>query len=295
MNEADVGLNLFYSTPSCYLKSRHSDELKATDEDLLTEKSDDFFPYADGPHMFWTGYFTSRAALKGYVRETNTILSQCRRAVLSRRGYNSKRLFELERNFAVAQHHDAVSGTERQHVAADYAQRLDEGRRACFETIQEQYKVEHDIDIEPCEYRNISVCAGTVDKSWFSLIVKRSDIGDYVRVPLSKWYRQRQVTVSVNTGNSDNGVVFLDAQIDRASGRLKRLQQMHENAGNFELTIALPRTLPDTVKVDVDFVSGPSSVAHNQRGRKQRLRRSLRRRQKTFKVKTQYHGKNVLS
>ena len=31
-------------------------------------KKDDFFPYADGPHMFWTGYFTSRPALKRYER-----------------------------------------------------------------------------------------------------------------------------------------------------------------------------------------------------------------------------------
>ena len=27
----------------------------------------------------------------------------------------------------IAQHHDAVSGTEKQHVADDYAQRLSEG------------------------------------------------------------------------------------------------------------------------------------------------------------------------
>lgn len=31
-------------------------------------KRDDFFPYADGAHKFWTGYFTSRPALKGYER-----------------------------------------------------------------------------------------------------------------------------------------------------------------------------------------------------------------------------------
>lgn len=33
-----------------------------------TVKEDDFFPYADGPHMFWTGYFSSRPALKRYER-----------------------------------------------------------------------------------------------------------------------------------------------------------------------------------------------------------------------------------
>jgi hypothetical protein len=32
-----------------------------------TVKTDDFFPYADCPHCFWTGYFTSRPALKGLL------------------------------------------------------------------------------------------------------------------------------------------------------------------------------------------------------------------------------------
>ena len=31
----------------------------------------------------------------------------------------------------VAQHHDAVSGTEKQHVAYDYAQRLSKGAAEC--------------------------------------------------------------------------------------------------------------------------------------------------------------------
>jgi hypothetical protein len=30
--------------------------------------------YASGPHTYWTGYFTSRAALKGYVRESSAYL-----------------------------------------------------------------------------------------------------------------------------------------------------------------------------------------------------------------------------
>ena len=81
VNAADVGLNLFYSTPSCYLKSKHEDFTSNNVEtsSVMKEVTDDFFPYADGPHMFWTGYFTSRAALKRYVRESNPILNQCKR------------------------------------------------------------------------------------------------------------------------------------------------------------------------------------------------------------------------
>lgn len=37
-------------------------------------KMDDFFPYADGPHQFWTGYFTSRPAFKRYERLSNNFL-----------------------------------------------------------------------------------------------------------------------------------------------------------------------------------------------------------------------------
>lgn len=37
-------------------------------------KTDDFFPYADGPHQFWTGYFTSRPALKRYERLSSNFL-----------------------------------------------------------------------------------------------------------------------------------------------------------------------------------------------------------------------------
>ncbi len=40
----------------------------------LPTKTDDFFPYASDPHAFWTGYFTSRPALKGMIRKANSLL-----------------------------------------------------------------------------------------------------------------------------------------------------------------------------------------------------------------------------
>lgn len=61
-------INVLYSTPSCYLY-----QLNRADK-VWPTKDDDFFPYAHRENSFWTGYFTSRAALKGYVRETNNLL-----------------------------------------------------------------------------------------------------------------------------------------------------------------------------------------------------------------------------
>ena len=44
-------VNLFYSTPSCYVKAQNEAGL------TWSTKSDDFFPYASDPHAFWTGKF----------------------------------------------------------------------------------------------------------------------------------------------------------------------------------------------------------------------------------------------
>uniref|UniRef100_A0A4W3HPX3 Lysosomal alpha-mannosidase-like n=1 Tax=Callorhinchus milii TaxID=7868 RepID=A0A4W3HPX3_CALMI len=61
-------INVFYSTPSCYLMELNKANL------TWSVKFDDFFPYADGPHEFWTGYFTSRPAFKLYERLSNNFL-----------------------------------------------------------------------------------------------------------------------------------------------------------------------------------------------------------------------------
>ena len=45
----DGRINAFYSTPSAYVKAKHS--YNAT----WPLKTDDFFPYADCPTCFWTG------------------------------------------------------------------------------------------------------------------------------------------------------------------------------------------------------------------------------------------------
>ena len=65
-------MNVFYSSPSCYLYALNKVGRN------WTSKSDDFFPYAHHSHGFWTGYFTSRAALKGYERHSNNILQVTR-------------------------------------------------------------------------------------------------------------------------------------------------------------------------------------------------------------------------
>ena len=126
------GYHMFYSTPQDYARTKLAYPFAWP---LKVPSDSDGFPYADGPHSYWTGFLSSRAALKGYVRTTSTTfqaLKQIQAAHLPRAELDAagNELLELQRAVAVTQHHDAVAGTSMQHVANDYAMRLARGLAA---------------------------------------------------------------------------------------------------------------------------------------------------------------------
>ena len=95
-------------------------------------KTDDFWPYADNAHAYWTGYFVSRVAIKGIVKEAGRFLQSVRTLfalaqindhseyVAELRSKMQSRILGLEEAMGVLQHHDAVAGTSKQKVAGDY-------------------------------------------------------------------------------------------------------------------------------------------------------------------------------
>jgi hypothetical protein len=128
-NTSQHGVNIFYSTQATYAASRIA---SATPLQL---RIGDAFPYGDGPHALWSGYFTSRPGLKGYVRDSSAVFQAAKQLQAwtggdaTGGGYGNP-LWLLETAMGVAQHHDAVSGTSKQVVAYDYASRLAAGRVA---------------------------------------------------------------------------------------------------------------------------------------------------------------------
>lgn len=120
---ADGRLNAFYSTPAEYVRAKH-----AYSGERWPLKSDDFYPYADFPHAYWTGYFTSRPASKGYIRAATSFL-QAARQLEAFMGLpeGGPTTHALEEAVSLLQHHDAITGTEKQHVACDYHRRLHRG------------------------------------------------------------------------------------------------------------------------------------------------------------------------
>ncbi|NXF28103.1 MA2B1 mannosidase, partial [Rhodinocichla rosea] len=182
-------VHALYSTPSCYLRELHRANL------TWPLKTDDFFPYSDGPHQFWTGYFSSRPAFKGYERLSSGFLQVCSQLEtlagpsVQDGPYGPGDSSVLREAVAVAQHHDAVAGTERQHVADDYARQLAKGWDSC------QVLVANALSLlggtkEPlvfCNGLNISVCPLSETTPHFTVILYNPlawDVSWPVRLPV---------------------------------------------------------------------------------------------------------------
>ncbi|XP_049884045.1 lysosomal alpha-mannosidase-like isoform X1 [Pectinophora gossypiella] len=123
LKAAKDGLNvkLFYSTPDCYLKAVNDAN------PILPVKQDDFFPYASDSNAYWTGYFTSRPTTKYFEREGNSYLQMVKQlqVLAGLEDHNMFVLNELKGAMGIMQHHDAITGTEKQHVTHDYVRLLD--------------------------------------------------------------------------------------------------------------------------------------------------------------------------
>lgn len=94
----------------------------------------DFFTYADIHKDYWSGYYVTRPFYKAVDR----VLEHTLRAadilfVLAKAFRGSKSvvsgdvLERQRRNLALFQHHDGVTGTAKDHVVVDYANRMHEG------------------------------------------------------------------------------------------------------------------------------------------------------------------------
>ncbi|KAK6168980.1 hypothetical protein SNE40_020119 [Patella caerulea] len=182
-------INLLYSTPSCYLY--HVNKEKQT----FPTKSDDFFPYAIPPKAYWTGYFTSRAGLKLHVKRAGAMLQTCKELNVFNRLSNAfDKIDVLKKAQGILQHHDAITGTEKEHVAKDYNHLLSEGEVQCQSVIDEAYKMMlPQTSVKPpqqefCYNLNISECSSTENSKQFVVNVYNPlsrHVTYWVRLPVS--------------------------------------------------------------------------------------------------------------
>ncbi|ALC39282.1 CG9463 [Drosophila busckii] len=191
-------INLLYSTPSCYLKSLHDAGIS------WPTKSDDFFPYASDPHAYWTGYFSSRPTLKRYERDGNHFLQVCKQlgALTPKQSPEFEaHLGFMRETMGIMQHHDAVTGTEKQKVALDYAKRLSVAIRACGANMRnilntlslgsKQNELDGSknnvLEFKTCTLLNISSCSVSETNERFALTLYNPlahSTNEYVRIPV---------------------------------------------------------------------------------------------------------------
>lgn len=182
-------VKVIYSTPACYTNAVKSQAPK------LFTKVDDFFPYASGRHSYWTGYFTSRPAFKGMIRQASSMLQLAKQLdVLADLGPSDDSDVDVLREAAaLVQHHDAVTGTAKENVTRDYEKQLARGMSEVETVINDYMKKRNPDALEPklvlCPLLNETVCDPIKDSDNFKVVVFNSN-GRYfngtIRIPYSQ-------------------------------------------------------------------------------------------------------------
>ena len=205
-------INLLYSTPTKYVTAKHTETIK---KDLKWEvRTDDIFPLGDNDHNYWSGYFTSRPALKKQVRVATNFLGAARQIEIFGKvedlGHPTQRpappvgtsfTDSLEGTIGVATHHDGMSGTERQDVADDYEQRISESHIEAEVGVAKGLSnlLGNDITLGHCNCNsgvgaiagdclNISMCAYTTGRTSFQVVAWNSQgqaSEQVIRVPVT--------------------------------------------------------------------------------------------------------------
>ncbi|CAG0879219.1 unnamed protein product [Darwinula stevensoni] len=155
-------VHLLYSTPSCYLKSIQEDSSVQ-----WPEKMDDFFPYASDNNSYWTGYFSSRPTFKRFIR-TSDLFLQVVASMGKQLGSafpspgSEENLSQMREVMGVNMHHDAVTGTAKQHVTDDYYRLISLGLDATWTVVRDALKSMMGgggtLEMSHCPFLNISSC-----------------------------------------------------------------------------------------------------------------------------------------
>ncbi|KAE9467642.1 hypothetical protein C3L33_00450, partial [Rhododendron williamsianum] len=159
--------------------------------------------YADRTNAYWTGYFTSRPALKGYIRLLSGYYLAARQLeYMAGRRSSGPNTHSLGDALGIAQHHDAVTGTARQHTTNDYEKRLAIGASeaeafvnsalTCLANSKMKGPCATPLStLSQCQLLNISFCPPTekeIPEGKSLVVVAYNSLGwnrtDIIRIPL---------------------------------------------------------------------------------------------------------------
>ena len=126
-------INIFYSTTENYFES-----IKTYHNNLKTEENIDFFPYSDKSNSYWTGYYTSRPFLKGYINHISNYYLIFSKLLFEYRLKYLKYidgLNNLKNLIGLLMHHDAITGTSKILTNSNYINFINDNLTFCNEKI----------------------------------------------------------------------------------------------------------------------------------------------------------------
>ncbi|GAB4847549.1 hypothetical protein Ancab_026609 [Ancistrocladus abbreviatus] len=196
----DGRVNVLYSTPSIYTDSKYAAN------ETWPLKFHDYFPYADREHAYWTGFFSSRPGFKRYVRALSGYYLAARQFEFFAGRRNGANTYSLGDALGIAQHHDAITGTSKQHTTDDYAKRLAVGAHeaeavvnsalSCLVSAKSVRKcTASTVTFGQCQLLNISYCPPTeqdIPEEKSLVVVAYNPLG---------WSRNDTIRIPVNDSN----------------------------------------------------------------------------------------------
>ena len=169
--ETNENINIFYSTPEKYFESIKK-EMNEKNKNFDTYTNIDFFPLKSD--CYWTGYFTSRPYLKGYIRKSSNIFYSLSQYHSFNRFINENinntiinNLNNLREVVALSQHHDAITGTCKQYVSSDYISKLKNGIENVENDFTYEIQNKYKIKIGKICYNNYIVDENDCSKEFF--------------------------------------------------------------------------------------------------------------------------------
>jgi len=127
-----MNVNIRWGTLSDYFDALFKEAIIAHESrDTFPSLVGDFFTYADRDDHYWSGYYTSKPfykrferILQSHLRATEILFSVANILAGTGSADPIEDLQYARRNLALFQHHDAITGTAKDFVVRDYAQRM---------------------------------------------------------------------------------------------------------------------------------------------------------------------------
>ncbi|CAD8109144.1 unnamed protein product [Paramecium sonneborni] len=124
-NTEKFKMSIQYATPQQYIQILNQQNI------TYPNQEEDFFPYSDHPHEYWSGFYSSRPYFKRYVKKMGRYFQQVKRFYsiikmnnICKNICDESSISELAEALGTAQHHDAITGTAKQYVIDDYINQI---------------------------------------------------------------------------------------------------------------------------------------------------------------------------